>query len=137
MPPIPQLAISAQTNADHTFEAYSTDPTDVGVFEVWVTGTTPGSTMNIPYSDTLIIDLVVTNDCPGDIVTPTSVIPDFNYNIGIDGLVQYNPTWLTSISGCPVTYEIRRIDSSGVEQTLTAFETAVLSFDASDGSLDV
>ena len=88
------------------------DTSNVGVYEVIVTGMTPAGTMVIPYSEDLLIDLEVTNECAGDIVTPTSSIPDTLYNIGIDGTVSYYPTWITTVTGCPVTYEIRRVISS-------------------------
>ena len=64
------------------------------------------------YSEDLLINLEVTNECPGDVVTPTSSIPDFIYNLGIDGTVSFYPTWTTTVIGCPVTYEIRRVVST-------------------------
>lgn len=126
----------SQSNSDHTFHVYSTDPLDVGLYEVIVTGTTPAGKMVIPYSEDLVINLEVVNACPGDVVTPTSTIDSFIYNIGIDGTVSFNPTWTTLIPGCPVTYEIRRV-ISGVDNAFTATETAVLTYDSTDGSLDV
>ena len=125
-----------QTNGDRTFQIYSIDPLDVGVYEVIVTGTTPAGKMAVPYSDDLFINLEVTNECPGDVVTPTSVINSFDYNIDEDGTFSFAPTWTTTVTDCPVTYEIRRV-ISGVEYALSATETAVLTFDSTDGSLDV
>ena len=112
------------------------DPLDVGLYEVIVTGTTPAGKMSPTYSEDLLIDLEVTNECAGDIVTPTSTIPNTIYNIGIDGTVSYYPTWSTTVTGCPVTFEIGRV-VSGVEQAFTAVETAVLTYDTTDGSLDI
>ena len=79
-----------------------------------MTGTTPIGTMVTSYSEDLLINLVVTNDCPGDVVTPTSSIPNLLYLISIDGTVSYNPTWSTTVIGCPLTYEIGRV-FTGVE----------------------
>ena len=133
---VPGPTMLSQSNTDHTFHVYSVDPLDVGTYEVIVTGTTPAGTMVVPYAEDLLIDLEVTNECPGDVVTPTSAIPDTLYNIGIDGVVSYSPTWSTTVTGCPVTYEIRRVVSA-VDQAFTATETAVLTFDTTDGSLDI
>jgi len=79
----------------------------------------------------------VTNECPGDVVSPTGAIADLTYKIINDGLISYTPTWTTSVTGCPITYEIRRVLADLSEITLTAFETAVLTFDSTDGSLDI
>lgn len=113
------------------------DPLDIGVFELTVTGTTPVSTMTIPYSEYLLIDIVVTNECPGDIVLPTDTIADLTYKMVTSGLISYTPTWTVSVVGCPVTYEIRRVLADLSEVALTAFETAVLTLDSTDGSLDI
>ena len=93
--------------------------------------------MKTPYSEDLIIELEVTNECIIDVVTPTSTIKDRTYNLSKDGLISYAPTWTTSVTGCPVTYEIRLVLPGPTDAPLTAKETAVLTFDSSDGSLDL
>ena len=72
----------AQTNADRTFEVYSTTPAHVGTYEVIVTGTTPVGKMSPQYSESLVIELEVTNECATDVVTPTSTIADRTFIIG-------------------------------------------------------
>lgn len=42
--------------------------------------------------------------------------------------------WSTTIAGCPVTYEIGRIDDdTGLERPLTTDELAVITFSDVDG----
>ena len=123
-----------QTNSYHTFEVLSNLVADVGNYEVIVTGTTPAGTMSPAYSEDLVIQLEVANECATDIVTPTSTISDQTFTIQLDSTKTENPTWSTSVPGCPVTYEIRRV-VVGVDQPLTGFETAALTFDSSDGQL--
>ena len=123
-----------QTNSDHTFEVLSNLVADVGTYEVIVTGTTPAGTMSPAYSEDLVIQLEVANECATDIVTPTSTISDQTFTIQLDSAKTENPTWSTSVPGCPVTYEIRRV-VVGIDQPLTGFETAALTFDSSDGQL--
>ena len=93
--------------------------------------------MKVQYSENLIIDLQVTNECAIDVVTPTSTIPDLTYNISKDGLITYTPTWTNSVKACPSTHEIRLVLADLSEVALTAKETSVLRFDIKDGSLDL
>ena len=109
----------------------------MGVFELHVIGTTPAGTMKIPYSEFLTIDIEVTNECTIDVVTPTSTIKDRDYNLFKDGLVSFAPTWTNSVTGCPVTYEIKLVLNDLSEVAFSAKETAVLTFDSTDGSLDL
>ena len=60
---VPGPTMITMLNADLTFEIESVDPNDVGTYEVIVTGTTPTGTMAVPYSEDLIINLELTNDC--------------------------------------------------------------------------
>ena len=67
-------------------------------------------------------------------VTPLDTIPDELYYIAEDGTKSFVPTWSTTIPGCPVTYEIGRInDITGLEEPLTAAELVVITFDITDG----
>ena len=112
-----------------TLTVYSVDPTDVGNYKVRVS-TTSGSVTKL-----LEIVLDVANGCQADQVTPTSAaIADLTYNLNVDGLVTWTPTWSSSVAGCPLTYEIGRIVAT-VEQALTAHETATLTHSTVYGSL--
>lgn len=71
-------------------------------------------------------------------MSPTigSSIPDIDYIIDDTGPLSYSPAWTITSLGCPMTYEIRRIDTvTNVKSALTAYETPVITFDSSDGSL--
>jgi len=106
---IPGPTMLTQTNSDRTFEVLSNLITDVGTYEIIVTGTTPAGTMSPAYSEDLVIPLEVANECATDIVTPTSTISDQTFTIQMDSVKTENPTWSSTVSGCPVTYEIRRV----------------------------
>ena len=44
------------------------------------------------------------------------------------------PTWSTTVQGCPVTYEIGRLDElTGLERALAVEELAVMTFSSIDG----
>ena len=133
---IPGPSMLTQTNSDRTFEVLSNLITDVGTYEIIVTGTTPAGTMSPAYSEDLMIPLEVANECATDIVTPTSTISDQTFTIQLDSAKTENPTWSSTVSSCPVTYEIRRV-VAGVDQNLTGFETAALTFDSTSGQLQI
>ena len=62
------------------------------------------------FEDELSISLNVANGCLVDQVTPTgTLISDFTYYLNRDGLRSWFPTWNSIVSGCPLTFEIRRI----------------------------
>ena len=62
-------------------------------------------------------------------MTALESIEDELYYIAENGMRSFELTWSTIIAGCPVTYEIGRIDSrSGLERALTVEEAAVISF---------
>lgn len=84
---IPGPTMLTQSNSDKTFTVYSTDTSDVGTYELTITGTTPSGTMSPSFSQDLIIDLTVDNNCANDVVTPLSTIPDTQYIIGVDGSI--------------------------------------------------
>jgi len=106
----------------------------VASYHVSITGAVPAG---YPvFSDELLIKLDMNNGCLADDVTnltPAS-IPSFTYLMVNDGLLTWSPTWSSSVTGCPLTYEIRRIVAT-VEQVLTAYETAALTHSSVDGSL--
>ena len=74
--------------------------------------------MNPTYSEELIILLNVRNDCQLDEMTPMSSISNELYYIDRDGKRSFAPTWSSTIVGCPVTYEIGRVENN-VERPLT------------------
>ena len=135
---IPVTGLLSKTNGDRTFEVSSTTPAHVGTYEVIVEATTPVGKMAPPVSDQLKIALEVTNECQTDVVTPTATISDRDFIIGQSTKAEftYAPTWSTTVSGCPFTYEVRRVVAA-VDQALTAHETAALTFSAADGSFDI
>jgi len=98
-------------------------------------GGAPLDKMDPTYAEELEINLIVNNDCQIDDVTALDVIDDEVYTIGFDGIRFFNPTWSTTIPGCPVTYEIERVIDGGVSVPLTAKELAVLSHNIQDGQM--
>ena len=96
-----------------TLTVSSTDPSDVAVYDISVIGSVP---FGFPaYQDELMIELTVENGCQADQITPTSApISDFIYFIAEDGTIDFNPSWSgNSVAGCPWTYEVRRVFTSG------------------------
>ena len=62
-------------------------------------------------------------------MTALSSIANELYYIAEDGVRAFVPTWSTTVMGCPVTYEIGRIDElTGLERALAAEELAVITF---------
>ena len=60
-------------------------------------------------------------------MTALSSIANELYYIAEDGVRAFVPTWSTTVMGCPVTYEIGRIDElTGLERALAAEELAVI-----------
>ena len=86
-----------QTNGDRTFEIYSTDLLDLGMYEIIVRGTTETGKMapNADFTEDLIIPLVVTNDCISDriFVDRLYTISDFDYVIDADPINFFTPIW--------------------------------------------
>ena len=83
----------------------------------------------------MIISLDLANGCLIDEVTTTgTAISDFTYYLNNDGLLSWSPTFSSTVTGCPLTFEIGLIVST-VEQALTSHETAVLTHSTVDGSL--
>ena len=143
--PIPGPTMVTQKLVDKAFEIYTTDPLEVGSYEIIIRGTTEAGKMlpNPDFSKEQIIPLIVTNDCLGDkiLVDPSYVIPDVDYIIDVDPVNFFTPQWQNSAYNCPVTYEIRRItkDVNNLDKrdVLTAHETAVISFDSANGKFNV
>ena len=62
-------------------------------------------------------------------MTALSSIANELYYIAEDGVRAFVPTWSTTVMGCPVTYEIGRIDElTALERALAAEELAVITF---------
>ena len=121
------------TESSKTFTVMSNDPADAGDYQVAVIAAVP--TGYPAFQDELIVNLTVKTGCENDEVTPTGAsISSFTYRMNQDGIVTFSPTWSSSIVGCPLTFEIRRVVSS-VEQALTSHETAALTHSVVDGSL--
>ena len=94
--------------------------------------------MNPVYKEELLIELQVNDGCEDDEVTTTDTIPFQLYYIAETGLVSFKPTWTHTELGCPITYEIGRIDdTTGLERALTADESSVLVQDKTNGWLDI
>ena len=120
--------------ADLDFSVETDDPNNVGVYHISVIGSVPTIFMDPTYSEELIIILRVVNGCQNDEVKALDTIADELYYIAEDGTRQFAPTWSTTIAGCPVTYEIGRIDDdTGLERPLTTDELAVITFSDVDG----
>lgn len=90
--------------------------------------------MDPVYSEELEILLEVNNDCQLDEVRALSTIDQQLYYINVDGLRDFDPTWSTTVPGCPATYEIGRI-VNGVERPLTPEEFAVINYSIYDGQM--
>ena len=93
------------------FTVQTNDPSFEALHKIVVRGSVP---IGYPvFQDELIVDVVVANGCLVDEVTATgSVINDFTYIIAEDGLLSWIPTWTSTVTGCPLTYEIGRIVTS-------------------------
>lgn len=74
--------------------------------------------------------------CNDDEVTTFGTIDDTLYYIAEDGLVSYQRTWEHTELGCPITYQVTRIES-GIERALTPEEQLVLIIDPNNGYLDL
>ena len=62
-------------------------------------------------------------------MTALNTIADELYYIAEDGERAFVPTWSITIVGCPVTYEIGRIDElTGLERILAPEELAIITF---------
>ena len=110
------------------------DPNNVGIYHLSIIGSVPLNFMDPSYEEELIIKLIVSNDCDADEVTALGSIEDELYYIAENGVRSFEPTWSTITAGCPVTYEIGRIDSrSLLERALTVEEAAVITFSNTDG----
>ena len=122
-------------DGNFNFSVQTDDPDNVGNYIISIIGGAPLDRMDPTYAEELEINLVVNNDCQIDDVTALDVIADEVYTIGFDGIRFFNPTWSTTIPGCPVTYEIERVIDvvNGVSVPLTAKELAVLSHNIQDG----
>ena len=94
------------TESSKTFTVSSTDPTDVGSYDISVIGAVPSGYP--AYQDELIISLTVSNGCQSDQITATgAAISDFTYYIAEDGTINFTPTWSgNTVAGCPWTYEV-------------------------------
>ena len=123
------------SQSNKTFTVLSTSPSNVALYQVVARGSVPSGYPS--FQDELIISLDVANGCLNDQVTATgTAISDFTYNLQKDGLKSWSPTWSSSVAGCPLTFEIRRIIGV-VEQefVLTSHETSVLTHSNVNGSL--
>lgn len=122
------------TQYANTFTVSSNIPADVGSYDIAMIGSVP---VGYPaFNDDLIIKLVVSNGCLVDQVTNASpiLILDLTYEMTKTGMLAWSPTWSSSVLGCPLTYNIGRM-INGVEEALSAHETAALTHSTSDGSL--
>ena len=117
--------------ADLDFSVQTDDPSNVGEYHISIIGSVPTIYMNPTYEEELIIKLTVTNACQTDEVTALDTIADEIYYIAEDGFRSFAPTWSITVPGCPVTYEIGRIDDlSGLERPLSVNELAVITFNS-------
>ena len=122
--------------ANLDFSVYSDDPSTVAVYHISIIGSVPSPFMDPTYEEELLIRLTVNNDCQTDKVTPLDTIPDELYYIAEDGVRTFAPSWSITVIGCPVTYEIGRIDeSTGLERPLGSAELAVIDFNGNDGQM--
>ena len=106
------------------------EPANVGTYHISIIGSVPSTFMDPPtYQEELVVVLTVANECTTDEVVPLATITDQLYYIDEDGNVSFVPSWSTSIPGCPVTYEIGRMDEkTGLERPLNVDELAVVTF---------
>ena len=101
------------TESTKTFTVESTNLSDVALYQVIARGSVPSGYP--AYQDELIISLDVANGCLVDEVTTTgTAISDITYILQNDGLLSWTPTWSSTMTGCPLTFEIGRI-VTGVE----------------------
>ena len=99
------------SQSNKTFTVLSTSPSNVALYQVVARGSAPSGYPS--FQDELIISLDVTNGCLNDQVTATgTAISDFTYYLNHDGLKSWSPTWSSTVTGCPLTFEIRRIVSN-------------------------
>lgn len=78
------------------------------------------------------------NDCVSETVSPDSTLGPFDYVIG-SGVLELEPTWTSSVVAwtCPAQFKIYYDDSGIYTEPLTVLQQAVLTFDATNGFLDI
>ena len=129
--PLPSWLVNV---AGLDFSVQTDDLSNVGVYYISIIGSVSENFMDPTYEEELIIELIVSNDCGSDEVTALDFIQEELYYITESGVRSFAPTWSTTVAGCPVTYEIGRIDDqSGLERALTVEESAVITFSDIDG----
>ena len=116
------------------FIVETNDPANVGNYLIAITGSVPTQFMDPVYTEDLEFNLEVNNDCQLDIVTATSTIDDETYIIAADGVRKFEPTWTTTVPGCPVTFEIGIVEN-GVERPFAKKETDVITYNPADGRM--
>ena len=67
-----------------------------------------------------------------DAVVTLKTISDQLYYIAETNLVTFEPTWSSNVTGCPLVYEIARIEN-GIARSLNSQELAVITHSLVDG----